>query len=144
MPILGIAAAANIKNFLNQLVLLASRLIGYTNVPGTGTGYYTTMVGSASPGYVAVANGNSAAYSTDGITWTASTMSSSTQWSSITYGDGKFAALATSGGGNSAAYSTDGVNWTASTLPSNELWLSITYGGGKFVEVADGSQSHTA
>lgn len=36
MPILGISAAANIKNFLSQL---ASQILGYISVPGPGSGY---------------------------------------------------------------------------------------------------------
>ena len=84
-----------------------------------------------------------AAYSTDGINWTVSTLPSSDRWASVTYGDGKFVAIA----GNfvastKAAYSTDGgQTWIASTLPSSATWKSVTYGDGKFVAVADGSDS---
>ena len=37
---------------------------------------------------------NTAAYSTDGITWTAATLPSSGSWSSVTYGNGRFVAVA--------------------------------------------------
>ena len=70
--------------------------------------------------------------------WTTSTMSSSTDWQSVTYGDGKFVAVANNLS-NETAYSTDGINWTASTLPSIASWMSVTYGDGKFVAVARGS-----
>ena len=90
--------------------------------------------------FVAVASGSDkAAYSTDGINWTASTFPSSAGWRSVTYGDGKFVAVANSS--NESAYSTDGVNWTESTLPSSTNWTSVTYGDGKFVAVAYGSDA---
>ena len=45
--------------------------------------------------FVAVANSSDeAAYSVDGITWTAVTLPSSTDWGSVCYGDGKFVAVA--------------------------------------------------
>ena len=56
-------------------------------------------------------------------------------WSSVTYGDGKFVAVAYDS--NIAAYSTDGINWTKATLPTTAFWASVTYGDGKFVAVAD-------
>ena len=71
--------------------------------------------------------------------WTASTLPSSATWISVTYGDGKFVAVAA--GSDKAAYSTDGINWTASTLPSSASWQSVTYGDGKFVAVAAGSDA---
>ena len=67
--------------------------------------------------------------------WATSTMPSSSYWGSVTYGNGKFVAVA-GNGSNRAAYSTDGINWTASTLPSSDNWQSVTYGSGKFVAVA--------
>ena len=56
-------------------------------------------------------------------------------WSSVTYGDGKFVAVAYDS--NIAAYSTDGITWTQATLPTTAFWASVTYGDGKFVAVAD-------
>ena len=60
-------------------------------------------------------------------------MPSSAYWYSITYGNGKFVAIAENS--NQTAYSEDGINWTASTMPSSNKWQSITYGNGKFVAV---------
>ena len=94
--------------------------------------------------FVAVASGPSdkAAYSTDGINWTASTMPSSANWVSVTYGDDKFVAVANNS--YKAAYSTDGINWTASTMPSSEYWSSVTYGNGKFVAVTEHASNKAA
>ena len=70
--------------------------------------------------------------------WTAFTMPSSSDWYSVTYGNGKFVVVATSTS-SAAAYSTDGINWTAATLPYALSWESVTYGNGKFVAVANGT-----
>ena len=65
------------------------------------------------------------------------TLPSSATWKSVTYGNGKFVAVASSS--TTAAYSTDGITWTAATLPSSHSWYSVTYGNGKFVAVAGSS-----
>jgi len=71
--------------------------------------------------------------------WTASTLPSSASWWAVTYGDGKFVAVANNS--DKSAYSTDGINWTASTLPSSANWQAVTYGDGKFVAVASDSDT---
>ena len=76
-----------------------------------------------------------------GKDWWETTLPSSANWCSVTYGDGKFVAVA---GGIRAAYSTDGINWTAATLPSSVSWYSVTYGDGKFVVVAGDSNGYRA
>jgi hypothetical protein len=96
------------------------------------------MVGSVGPGFVAVANNsNRAVYSTDGISWTESTMPLG-NWRSLAYGDGKFVTVPY--GTNQAAYSTDGVNWTYSNnMGSSHNWNTIAYGDGKFVALTYGT-----
>ena len=73
------------------------------------------------------------AYSTDGITWAATTIGRE-MWRSVTYGDGKFVAVAQST--HRGAYSTDGINWTTMSMPASRGWKSVTYGNGKFVAIA--------
>jgi hypothetical protein len=70
------------------------------------------------------ANTTVTAYSTDGITWTASTLPASAGWISVTYGDDKFVTVA---GNTNTAYSTDGITWTLSTMPASVLWKSVTH-----------------
>ena len=90
--------------------------------------------------FVAVAYGsNTAAYSTDGITWTAATMPSSSGWKFGTYGNGKFVAVTDNR--NKAAYSTDGITWTAFKISLFESLDSVTYGNGRFVAVGNGSNT---
>ena len=76
------------------------------------------------------------AYSTDGINWTESTISSTSRyWKSICYGNDKFVVVAYQS--NYFAYSTDGINWTEGTISSTGgEWNSVCYGNGKFVAVA--------
>ncbi|GAB6392105.1 MAG: Ig-like domain-containing protein [Treponematales bacterium] len=88
-----------------------------------------------------------AAYSADGVNWTAVTdtgltdaFGSNGYILAITYGGGKFVAVGDSG---KAAYSADGVTWTAVTDTglTNASALAITYGGGKFVAVGDSGKA---
>jgi hypothetical protein len=52
----------------------------------------------------------------------------------ITYADGKFLMVGSSGG---AAYSTDGINWTSIGFSGQNI-NGVAYGGGMFVGVCDG------
>ena len=45
--------------------------------------------------YVAISYSAAGAYSTNGTTWTASTLPSSVSWYGVTYGNGKFVVVAT-------------------------------------------------
>jgi len=98
--------------------------------------------------FAAVRSGSTAAaYSDDGVAWTSSSMPSSSNWSSVTYGliddgtsdllVGRFVAVAS--GSTAAAFSDDGENWTATTLPASASWSSVEFGDGRFVAVASDS-----
>ena len=99
-----------------------------------------TSVAYFNSAFVAVRSGSTAAaYSTDGITWTAATLPSSSNWQDVSGGtvgtSAFFVAVAT--GGTAAAYSVDnGANWTASTLPSSTTWNAVTFGNSRFLTVA--------
>ena len=87
--------------------------------------------------FVAVDDSNystKAAYSEDGITWTATTMPDKASWNFVTYGNGKFVAVADNS--HIAAYSEDGIAWTKTTVPISKPWKSVAYGNGKFVALA--------
>ena len=59
-------------------------------------------------------------------------------WSSVTYGNGLFVAVAFSGSGtNRVMTSPDGVTWTARAAAEANYWFSVTYGNGLFVAVAE-------
>ena len=105
------------------------------DVEGYGCGGRFVAVGGAST--------NAGSYSDDGITWTATTLPSTGNWSAVAHGlidDGstlqkfsRFVAVRT--GSNAAAYSEDGITWTATTLPSSASWTSVAFGNGRFVAV---------
>jgi outer membrane protein OmpA-like peptidoglycan-associated protein len=70
----------------------------------------------------------------DGTTWTARSATEASFWSSVTFGNGTFVAVSTSGT-NRVMTSTDGITWTARSVPASP-WASVTYGNGLFVAVA--------
>ncbi|MFZ6666411.1 T9SS type A sorting domain-containing protein [Peijinzhouia sedimentorum] len=74
-----------------------------------------------------------------GDTWISASAAEANQWLSVTYGNGRFVAVAQTGT-NRVMYSDDGVNWTAASSPEANSWISVTYGNGRFVAVSvDGS-----
>jgi hypothetical protein len=74
--------------------------------------------------------------SPDGITWTIRTSAADNSWRDITFGNGLFVAVASSGTGNRVMTSPDGITWTSRTSAADNDWRSVTYGNGLFVAVA--------
>jgi hypothetical protein len=68
--------------------------------------------------------------------WTTRTSASDNDWRSVTYGNGLYVAVASSGTGNRVMTSPDGINWTSRNSAADLFWLSVTYGNGLFVAVA--------
>jgi hypothetical protein len=87
-----------------------------------------------------------ALYSTNGITWTTTTMPSSQRWSAVTFANNIFVALSGASGVSStaAATSTDGITWVAATLPSSSTWTSVAFGNGVFAAVSGNGAASTA
>ncbi len=82
--------------------------------------------------------GNTIVTSPDGDTWTQRTSPDATStWRSITWGAGKFVAVADLGT-NQVMASTDGINWTTASASEASAWRSVTYSPslGLFVAVA--------
>lgn len=109
-------------------------------LPGAGSWSSVTYFNGF---FIAVRSGsNQAAYSTDGITWTASTLPSSATWSDVAGGvigtSNYIVAIAS--GGTASAYSVDnGINWTTmGALPATATWSSIAYGNSRFVAISSG------
>jgi len=57
------------------------------------------------------------------------------QWEAVTYGNGKFVAVASSGDGNRVMTSINGNYWTSRTSASNDNWQGITYADNQFIAV---------
>ncbi|UFH52715.1 T9SS type A sorting domain-containing protein [Spirosoma sp. KNUC1025] len=97
-----------------------------------GAGYKAVTYGKGR--YVAVGQGQ-AAVSTNGLTWTQSSMQTSTAFQDVTCGNGLFVAVGTGG----AIYtSTDGVTWTSRVSNTTNTLSGIAYGNGYFVAVGSG------
>lgn len=71
-----------------------------------------------------------------GITFTAA----DTIVSGMTFGGGKFVAVA-SAGSTAVSTSDDGRVWQARTMPVAAAWSAVAYGGGRFVAVSNGTAS---
>lgn len=76
------------------------------------------------------------AFSQTGTLWTARSAANGNNWRSVTFGNGVFVAVATTGTGNRVMTSTDGVNWISRTSAADNNWFSVTFGNGLFVAVA--------
>ena len=72
----------------------------------------------------------------DGITWTSRTSAADNEWRGITYGNGLFVAVSSTGTGNRVMTSPDGITWTSRTSAADNNWRSVTYGDGLFVAVS--------
>ena len=131
--------ATLVAGVVNNLNLLVTRVIGYTNTGGGGSSYYTTTVTTqfSAPIYMTVSNSAYLfAYSTDFAEWTEGPLPSPGsfgQYNSIVYAEDKFLALS---GNGKIAYSTsiNSNSWTLVSLPQAGIaWTNISYGNGKFV-----------
>jgi hypothetical protein len=105
-----------------------------------GNGYFAMLVYATNAAFVAVTSDSSgkAAYSFDGMNWSASTLPNTSGWTPVCYGNGQFVAV--SQAGYDEATSRDGINWVAhpssGCLPPGG-W-NLAYGDGAFVAVPTG------
>ena len=79
----------------------------------------------------------SACEPSSGFPWTSRTSAADNPWIAVTYGDGLFVAVATSGSGNRVMTSPDGITWTSRTSAANNEWQDVVHGGGLFVAVSN-------
>lgn len=63
-------------------------------------------------------------------------------WQDITFGEGRFVAVADSGT-KRALSSTDGETWVTSEVPEQNSWSAVAYGNGQFVAVATSGTNRT-
>ena len=75
--------------------------------------------------------------SSDGINWTIRTSAVDNGWTSVTYGNGLFVAVARTRPSDRVMTSSDGITWTSRTSAADNGWRSVTYGNGIFVAVAN-------
>ena len=130
------ASATSIDGF-NWLA--GGTIPGGTNWVSVASGVISTVTY-----HVAINGGASstvAAYSTDGgDTWVAMTGLPAGNWTSVTFGNGRFVAVSN---GSTTAYSTTGTSWVNGGSAISNNYVSVVYGSGpaKFVAIAGGSIS---
>jgi PKD repeat protein len=84
---------------------------------------------------VAVGDDNTIITSTDGLNWSADTVSApGSYFNVVAYGNGLFA---TTGDGGAIFTSADGTNWTQQTSPTTDGLWGMTFGNGLWVAVGD-------
>ena len=118
------SAWSDTNYFVTQLAVDIEKPIILTPTDGTGLPDFDyTAESSAITNVTNVQGGGSVSVNSNG-------------WKSVTYGGGKFVAVAFSGS-NRYMYSSDGINWTAApTANDAQSWNTITYGNGKFVSLS--------
>ena len=119
----GASPANDIEITVNGVDPITNAITGYTVTPG------------ATP----AAQSNTAAYSTDGINWTTSTLPLHSSWKDIAFGAGLFVAISDSG--EVSAYTRDGITWETGQIALTTV-DRIEYGQGVFLAVS--SQNGTA
>jgi len=128
----------------NVVLVLDNGNVNYSSNHGSS---YTSATGIAGlPAYgnskfIIVNDNGNVAYSEDsGASWTttASALTSST-WTSVVYGNGRFAAIGTA---NKVAYSFDGITWYENIIEDDDTFYTVSYGAGIFV--ASGNTSKLA
>ena len=105
-----------------------------TNTPLNGAAYGEV---DGSGVYVAVGAGGKIFSSSDGITWTSRTSPVANNFNGVTFGNGLFVAVASSGTNNRVVTSPDGITWTFRSTPVNNSWMSVTFGNNLFVAAAN-------
>ena len=90
--------------------------------------------------YVAVGD-RAISYSEDGINWTKASVPTTEERKcvSVTYGNGRFVAVASEGNDRTVRYSEDGINWKTNSVPNNGVWKCVHYENGRFIMVGNGT-----
>ena len=92
--------------------------------------------------FVTVGSNNYVYYSTDGNTWTSTTLPGSAHGGKVVFGGGKFVVSPNpTSPTNTVYYSSDGVSWYSATLPKTAYWKGLAYGNNKFILAARGDSS---
>lgn len=116
--------------------------LSWSLVTVPATAYYSIAYGNGKfiAGGDTLGLSNVIATSTDGLTWTAGTLSFPFGIQKLKFINGKFFATASGTPTNAIAYSTDGITWTDATTPNvgSNIVQDITFGNGIYVAVLSG------
>jgi hypothetical protein len=81
------------------------------------------------------------ALTTATLAFTQTAMPSTASWSGVTYGNGKFVAVANTS--STAANSTNGIAWVQQALPSSSSWNGVAFGNGMFTAISSAGTAIT-
>lgn len=152
MPLsLNTSFIKNEKNLINNFIKTYSNSIfhDFTSITPTENNIISVGVNPNNGFMIAVVNDGSSSdliYSNDGgVTWTYYSKDLTSQWKSITYGNGKFVVVG-SGPTNYAMYSTSSSpissnDWTYVTTIPTQSWIKIIYSANTFVAISSASSS---
>ncbi len=99
--------------------------------------------------FFAVARGSTTgAISTNGVTWTLTTLPSAGNWNSVTYGDDNFVVVADSSTDALTSFTGETGSFTARTLSASATWEEVAYGyyvatGGIFAVVGNTTSANS-
>jgi len=143
-------AAANLVAYGNDRFVALGTQGGTVYTSDNGTGAWASSSASTLPAgmadiafgggkFVAVGNAGAAITSTDGVSWTRSTLNEYDNFKAVKYGEGAgFMALGASG---SVYTSPDGSAWTKKADGRTMSYKDIVFGNGKYVAVGDSGAS---
>jgi predicted RecA/RadA family phage recombinase len=110
------------------------------NVTGNNTLYLDEATGlvTKGPGFLetTITTTTTTTTSNAAAPWISRTSAADNEWWGVTYGNGVFVAVASSGSGNRVMTSSDGVTWTSRVSAADNDWWAVTYDNGIFVAVA--------
>jgi hypothetical protein len=123
-----------------KIVISGCSVVGYngtftvTSVNTTSVSFANSITTSGNTGGAILGN-SIVAYSTNGSSWTSSSLPSSSTWVDVAFGSGQFVAVSTSS--TKSAYSFDGQTWYSSN--DSMVGDRIAYGQGVFLALTSGS-----
>ena len=116
----------------------------FTSITMPSTSYWSGFAYGSISGtnyWMAVSQSSNGAYSTNGTTWTATSLAYNYSWINTAYGNSTFVSVQQGAGSATGIYSTNGTSWSPMSMASSTNWDDVTYGNGYFVAIA---QSTTA
>ena len=107
---------------------------------------YFTSIAFGNQTFVALDVNGLVFTSTDATSWTLSRSEiDGSQWASVTFGNGRFIAVALATGVNNVMYSISGTEWIQISDAPDYSWFGVTYGNGLYVAVGyDGATMYSS
>ena len=112
------------------------------------TSFFDVNIDNVAELFIGVAPGGTVGKSsTDGVTWTARTLSATSNWYNLAFGNDIAIAISSTSNTTVGASSIDGITWIARTLPAagaSRGWYGCAFGNGIFVATTGGGATTVA